>query len=118
MATREELQAELETLRAKMAETERREDTVASKRENGAGENGADTMSEPPAETATGQEPDHAEIRSELDRLLRPLGVSEEELETLAQQFWKELDTLPQNKPLLTAIAAFGLGFVLGRMTK
>ncbi|MEM6576906.1 MAG: hypothetical protein AAF678_00310 [Pseudomonadota bacterium] len=117
MATRAEMEAELKMLRAKMAESE-------IDRENAPPPTPPDETEEtndPPVSSAAAGSPaddERAEVRTELDRLLTPLGVSQEELDELARQFWKELDTLPQNKPLLTAIGAFGLGFLVGRMTR
>lgn len=129
MATRAEMQAELETLRAKLAERDARGEpapapTPPEKTDEKANEktdekaNDGDAPPAPPDRAAPDARESEADVRSELDRLLHPLGVSSEELDALADQFWKELDSLPQNKPLLTAIGAFGLGFVLGRMTR
>lgn len=121
MATRAEMQAELETLRAKLAERDARGEPAPAPTPPEKTDEKANDGDAPPA-TSDRADPDaresEADVRSELDRLLHPLGVSSEELDALADQFWKELDSLPQNKPLLTAIGAFGLGFVLGRMTR
>jgi hypothetical protein len=52
------------------------------------------------------------------DDLLAAHGLSGEDTSKLLEQLTKELGDLPHNKPMLTAAAAFGLGFVLGRMSK
>ncbi len=106
MATKADLEAELAMLRSKMAESNAAEATDG------------------PVETPETAEPDDtraggfADAKAELERLLAPHGVSVSDVEGLADQLWEELESLPQNKPLLTAIGAFALGFVLGRMTK
>lgn len=56
--------------------------------------------------------------RSEFAKLLEAQGIDTAQIEALWAQFSEELGDLPQNKPLLTAIAAFGLGFTLGRLSK
>ena len=99
-------------LRAKMAELDEFE-----------GASNATQMEEPvqeetQAEPTFGSKTGLSDAASELERILAPHGVSVSEIEALAEQFWEELDTLPQKKPLLTAIGAFALGFLLGRMTK
>ena len=110
MATRAELMAELDMLRAKMAELEA-EDADTAKAED-------PPSDDPPDEPATDEETGLAAAQSELERILAPHGVSVEDIESLADQLWTELGSLPQNKPLVTAIGAFALGFVLGRATK
>ena len=111
MATKAELLAELEMLRAKMAENEASDETDA----------------EPPDDTEPETEQDDADTAdattrdqaaSQLERVLAPYGVSAAEIETLAEQLWSELESLPQKKPLVMTISAFALGFILGRMTK
>lgn len=149
MATRAEMEAELEVLRAKMAEvdaaateaeaTETTEVTGAGAPEVEAPEADATTADATTAEATTATEgpdemasseegragrrqpprpPAFDEAKTEIERVLASHGVSVDEIEALAGQLWEELDTLPQNKPLITAIGAFALGFLLGRMTK
>lgn len=112
MATRSEMEAELYALKAKMAELDKLEKEATEEQAQPAPE----PVTEPPDETAP--RASLKEAKSEIQRLLEPYGLSEETLEELATEFWNELDALPQNKPLITAIGAFALGFVLGRMTK
>lgn len=50
--------------------------------------------------------------------LLGGKGLDGTDTAELLEKLTSELGDLPQNKPLLTAAAAFGLGFVLGRMSK
>lgn len=45
-------------------------------------------------------------------------GIDNEQIEQLWAQFSEEIGHLPENKPILTAIAAFGLGLIIGRMSK
>lgn len=131
MATRAEMEAELKSLREKMAELDAIETEEAEAAERARQE--AAREAESPAEDTPDQSEDAGEptadapnkssngfemARSELDRLLAAHGLSAAEIEGLADQLWSELDTLPQNKPLVTAIGAFALGFMLGRMTK
>lgn len=63
----------------------------------------ADPASEPPIDWA---------------RLLAAHGLDSDESASLLEHLTRELGDLPHNKPLFTAAAAFGLGFVLGRMSK
>lgn len=95
MATKAQLEAELAELKAKAAE---------------------ETPTPPEQPNQDPDEPDEA--RSALDEMLSAHGLDAKEIEALWTQFSTELGDLPQQKPLLTAIAAFGLGFVLGRMSK
>ena len=112
MATKAELQAELDSLRAKMAELDDLDRTADA------------SQKEEPEQEQSQPEPTHgsksglSDAASELERILAPHGVSSSDIEALAKQLWEELDNLPQNKPLVTAIGAFALGFLIGRMTK
>lgn len=94
MATKAELEAELAALKAQLAAT-------------------------PAAAEPTGEaEPVPGEMRSSFDKMLAGHGIDSSELDALWAQFSKELGDFPTQKPLLTTIAAFGLGFALGRITK
>ena len=99
MATKAELQAELEKLRADMAKDETPDNAVASK--------SADS-----SESGTSSTPDG------WAEMLKSRGLDAADAEALLAQLSDELGDLPKNKPLITAIAAFGVGFVLGRMSK
>ncbi|MFD3191442.1 hypothetical protein ACFMPD_14350 [Sedimentitalea sp. HM32M-2] len=99
MATKAELEAELADLRAELERSrERLEETAAD-----AAAAATSVVQEAPAA---------------LVDLLRAQGVGADEIAALWQRLSDELGGLPQNKPLLTAIGAFGLGFLLGRMSK
>lgn len=52
----------------------------------------------------------------ELHSLLSLEGL--DRIEELWDRLNTELDDLPRNKPLLTALAALGVGYVLGRVTR
>jgi hypothetical protein len=96
MATKAELQAELEKLRAEMAEDK-------------APDTSTDASAPEPAKTTP------------LDgwtEMLKSHGLDATDTQALMTQLSDELGDLPKNKPLITAIAAFGVGFVLGRMSK
>lgn len=45
-------------------------------------------------------------------------GVDKDQIDALWAQLSEELGHLPERKPLMTAVAAFGLGFIIGRMSK
>lgn len=95
MATKAQLEAELADLKAKLA---------ANSSHPSKGESDVDDAP--------------AEARTTLEDMLADQGIDTKEIEELWAQFSAELGDFPQQKPLLTAIAAFGLGFVLGRMSK
>lgn len=101
MATKAELEAELAELRQQM-------DEVPDAREADA-DKGQEAQTDPES---------NGSGHPALDRILRDHGISPEEIRGLMDQFNEELGHLPQNKPLLTALGAFALGFVLGRMSK
>ncbi len=88
MATKAELEAELAELRKQVSE--------------GAAEAG-EAVSHAPAA---------------LVEMLKGHGVDTDDIPALWENLSAELTKLPQNKPMMTAIAAFGLGFLLGRMSK
>lgn len=92
MATKAQLEAELTELKAKLSRTEE------------------------PAEPEVSTDADNH--RASFDKMLSGYGVDSSDLDALWTQFSKELGDFPTQKPLMTAIAAFGLGFALGRITK
>lgn len=100
MATKAELEEELTQLRKQMAE---HDETTAS-----------DAASKPDDEADS--------VQTVFSDLLAGHGVEATEISALWTQFTgelsSELDGLPEKKPLLTAALAFGLGFVLGRISK
>ncbi|MEM9497192.1 MAG: hypothetical protein AAGA28_04670 [Pseudomonadota bacterium] len=118
MATRADVQAEFDILRSKMAKRDAPESAGTDPHAEAAQTRATPGTEADPAAGEADADVTQADVQSELERLLSHLGVSEDELQDLTTQFWQELDTLPHKKPLLTAIGAFGLGFVLGRLTK
>lgn len=92
MATKAELQEELAQLKAQMAQRDAPDDVAQAKQ----------------ADDAT----------SGWGEMLRSHGLDAADTEALMTKLSEELGDLPRNKPLITAIAAFGVGFVLGRMSK
>lgn len=101
MTTKAELEAELAELRQQMDEV-----PDASEAE-------ADTRQEAQPEVDT-----NGTGHPALDGILHDHGISSDEIRSLMDQFSEELGHLPQNKPLLTALGAFALGVVVGRMSK
>ncbi|MBK0326627.1 hypothetical protein I5535_04900 [Rhodobacteraceae bacterium F11138] len=89
MATKAELEAELADLRKQLAER--------------AAEASQNVQSEAPAA---------------LSDMLAAHGLSPEDITRAWDQLSREIGSLPQNRPLMTAVAAFGIGFVLGRMSR
>lgn len=53
-----------------------------------------------------------------LETLLDDYGLKFNSLEDIWDRLNAELDGVPQNKPLLTALAALGIGYLLGRVTR
>lgn len=53
-----------------------------------------------------------------LETLLDDYGLKFNSLEDVWDRLNAELDGVPQNKPLLTALAALGIGYLLGRVTR
>jgi len=94
MATKAELAAELALLRQQLAER--------------------DTAPVPEPEP----EPDDPTTAPDLAKTLADHGLDISDPAELLKQLTKELEGLAQDKPLLTAATAFGLGFALGRMSK
>jgi len=99
MATKAELQAELEQLRAQMTQRRESDDGESSAEADEAGTN-------------------DAQPQDGWASLLKSQGLDATDTEALLEQLSEELGDLPHNKPLITSIAAFGVGFVLGRMSK
>lgn len=98
MATKAQLMAELDLLKQQMAS---RDDTAPPAPETS--KTDADTDNDP---------------KSYLSTLLAAQGIDEGEIDALWSQLTGELGDLTREKPMLTAVAAFGIGFVLGRMSK
>lgn len=99
MVTKAELEVELLQLRQQSAERDA----------------GRVTVPEPTPDPAP--EPD-LDPSGDWAKILGDLGLENMDPAGLLDQLTKELGDVPRNKPLLSAAAAFGLGFVLGRMSK
>ena len=61
--------------------------------------------------------PKAPEAAFSLDALLGEKGLNIRSAEELWDRLNAELDGVPQDKPLLTALAALGIGYLLGRVT-
>ena len=61
--------------------------------------------------------PKPAEPDFSLDALLGETGLNIRSAEELWDRLNAELDGVPQDKPLLTAMVALGIGYLLGRVT-
>ncbi len=101
MATKAQLMAELELLKQQMAS---RDDLASSKMSNAKPDD-------------VGDDQDH-DPKSYLSKMLEAHGVDKDEIDALWTQLTEELGDLTREKPLLTTAAAFGVGFILGRMSK
>ncbi|SPJ28868.1 hypothetical protein [Falsiruegeria mediterranea] len=98
MATKAQLEAELAELKSQLA--------------------ASDAKPAPKPAPEPESEPEHGDEQSAFAALLKEHGVDTQDIDALWAQFSSELSDLPEKKPLLTAVAAFGLGFALGRMSK
>ncbi|MBO9449753.1 hypothetical protein J7426_05765 [Tropicibacter sp. R16_0] len=96
MATKAQLEAELAALKSQLAASN----------------------AKPAPEPEPDPEPEQNDEQSAFTALLKEHGVDTHDIDALWAQFSSELSDLPEKKPLLTAVAAFGLGFALGRMSK
>ncbi len=105
MATKAELAAELANLKAEMERRDAIPDTIPDE----------DTR---PSQSDPQPDPDQERQTGAWNRMLASHGLDPDDTRALLGQLSEELGDLPANKPLITAIAAFGLGFVLGRMSK
>ncbi len=124
MATKAELEAELAVLRAQLAE----EDPVPpSDQDKSAPDGENSTANTGPDEASTGTESQGTTSQGEtsqdadhpiLDRLLSGQTPHAEDIKAILEQLSQELGDLPKEKPVLTALAAFALGVLVGRMTK
>lgn len=88
MATKAELEAELADLKQQMAEREK-------------------------ADRVTPEEPSEPEAPAS-----DAVTAETQSWEALFEELTTELENLPQKKPLLLALGAFGLGYMLGRSTR
>lgn len=102
MATQAQLMAELELLKQQMAN---RDDAMADIAESAKPK----VSAEPAADT---------DPKTYLSTLLASHGIDEHEIDAAWAQLTGELGDLSREKPLLTVVAAFGIGFLLGRMSK
>jgi len=111
MATKAELTAELKLLKEKMAQAdaapEDRSVPAQSGIESRAG-SGAGSETAAPDTDGSGL----------FASVLKQHGIAADDIDELWKQFSSELGDLAEKKPLVTAIAAFALGFVVGRMSK
>ncbi len=103
MATKAELQAELTELRRQLRDRP---------------EAAPETAAPDTAESSPEPEAPHRSMQTAFEQLLKDHGLSSDDMRGLMDQLNEELGHLPQDKPLLTALGAFGLGFVLGRLSK
>ncbi|MEM8630652.1 MAG: hypothetical protein AAGF74_05400 [Pseudomonadota bacterium] len=71
-----------------------------------------------PANDPAEADPEPKSGDTRLEAFFADHGLSKDDLEALWSQFSKELGDLPHEKPITLALGAFGLGFLLGRMSK
>ncbi|MBV1926502.1 MAG: hypothetical protein KUG62_05045 [Rhodobacteraceae bacterium] len=103
MATKAQLLAELDLLKQQMASRDDISESQSDAR-NKTAEQAADSEDSDP--------------KSYLSKLLEEQGIDKDEIDALWSQLTGELGDLTREKPLLTTAAAFGVGFVLGRISK
>ena len=118
MVTKAELEAELAELRRELAERDR----AAADSEAAAGAD-TDTATDSGAgapDPAGAADVAAGRMREALDEVLRAHGVDPAalDLDRLWEQLAGEIGDLSRQRPALTAIALFSLGFILGRMSK
>ena len=99
MATKAQLMAELDALKQQMASRD-------------------DPAPTTPDETEQTDENPDSDPLSSLSCMFTSHGIAAADLDALWSKFSNEVNELSHDKPLLTAAAAFGLGFALGRMSK
>lgn len=107
MATKAELEAELAKLRSEMSAL--KSAPRANSTDTGADENGAKDGENPSVETRSDSKPSKAEMTDVIESL------REGDLESVVQTLMDELEGLPSRKPLLTALGAFIVGYLIGR---
>lgn len=112
MATKAELESELEALKKEMAEKTAKAVAAADSGTDSA----ADTIRKA-SETARAAAQGGKES---LIEFLRSHGIDGDNLdiETLWQQMSDEAGDIARKQPVLTGVAIFALGFVLGRVSK
>ena len=108
MATKAQLLAELDLLKQQMASRDDISESQSDAR-NKTAEQAADS------ENTVSEDSDP---KSYLSKLLEEQGIDKDEIDALWSQLTGELGDLTREKPLLTTAAAFGVGFVLGRISK
>jgi hypothetical protein len=109
MATKAVLEAELIQLRAQLAD---------QKRSAASTDTEVNSRSEVIAETPESTEAPHDEAQEVLNRLVAENSLGSGDIQAVMEKLSDELGDFPHKKPLLTALAAFALGVVVGRMTK
>ncbi|PRY26156.1 hypothetical protein CLV78_101250 [Aliiruegeria haliotis] len=100
MATKAELEEELKRLREELAARPDPDTDTDAEADDGGSRKG------------------DAGKESAIDGFLSEHGLAVGDFERLLEQLSEELGALPQNKPVLTALGAFALGFLAGRMSK
>lgn len=71
------------------------------------------------AEDQTVEHPDSdKDLWTVLVEMLAPHGVEEKDLEECVARFRDEINTLQSERPLTVLAAAFGVGFLTGRVTR
>lgn len=96
MATKAELEAELEKLRARNAQLEKQAEESSEK--------GAESGSSPSART-----------EDEIRRLLEDHGIDLSKAKAVGEEAVKEFGRLQKNYPITALLIAFSLGYVVGR---
>lgn len=101
MATKAELEAELAILKQKLADRPALEDR---KRTTNSGDTGGSQ-----------DRGSRDALLPDLEKILSDHGYDAPDIEALWDQLSKEVKDLTDNKPLMTVVVAFVLGYLLGR---
>lgn len=109
MATKAELEAELEALRKELA----KRDQITQPLGEAAGKAGAALR-----DTGAALRDKGADGAAALADLLREHGLDPSEAEAIWNSLSQDLTRQARDNPLLTALLAFGLGFLAGRITR
>lgn len=112
MVTKAELEAELAELKRELAEREAQE---ASARQDAPQERTEQTETDEKTAAASVDQ-----MREALTEALKSHGVdpADLDLDGLWKQLSDEIADLARQRPALTAVTAFALGFILGRVSK
>lgn len=114
MVKKEDMNVEVDALKKRLSESPEIDHSTTSETV------ATDTQTESlEAETEATEASDNAEIElKDVANVLKEHGVEIDDLKGLWDQITTELRDLPTEKPLVTALGAFLIGFLAGRMSR